>query len=405
MKKLFLALALVTGSGLFAVGRPYWPLEHGARWELQSGREQMAFEVTGRDGDIYEVRWDNPWVKATFGFRVSGDKIMLATLDMGQGVVRMPADTAYFDFTRNQGESWSNVLGTITTLRRGGKVSAPAGSYSDTITIRARDTKKTDTFWTFAAGVGPVQFGEGRGAFLLTNYRPGAAAESSAPPTAREDRRDRDRGRRPSPRDPVQPPYSTPSGTTLVGIDANPSSNEGYSDNAKSERARIARKAGASFLYYAPKWNELEPREGKYNFSELDHKVAVAKENGWPIALNIRVVDTNNRAMPGPYQRWAFDDPKTAERLRRLITEMSSRLQGTVRWIEIGNEVNEYFKSHRGELAGYRKLLDQVMPDVRQKFPGAKFSVNFTFFAAPTLDREYGDLLSLCDFVSITYYP
>lgn len=361
----------------------------------------MAYEVVGKTGETFEVKWENPWVRATFGFRVSGAKILLDSLDMGQGVMKMPPDTAYFDFSKNPGESWSNVLGTMTVLRKD-TVNAPAGKYESSITIRARDTKKTDTFWTFAPGVGPVQFGQGRDAFLLKNFRPGSSSgtapavssrrREAAPP---EENIRRGRG--------SSTPVAQKRGV-YIGIDANPTPAEGYADEAKLKRASIARQAGASFLYYAPKWDELEPKEGKFNFAELDHKVAVAKANNWPISLNLRVVDTNNRSMPASAQKRKFDDERNVKQFRNLLAEIAPRFDGRVRWLQIGNEVNEYFKNHRNELESYRRFLEQVLPDTKRLFPAAAFSVNFTFFAAPTL-KEYQDLLSLCDFVSFTYYP
>ncbi len=396
-----LSLFLLLAAAHSANAQEYWPLQTGSRWELQSGGATMAYEVIGRSGETFQVKWDNPWVKATFGFRVSGAKILLDSLDMGQGVMTMPPDTAYFDFSKNPGESWSNVLGTMTVLRKS-TVNAPAGKYENAVTIRARDTKKTDTFWTFAPGVGPVQFGQGRDAFLLKSFRPGGGGSGANAEVSRR--------REPAPPDNTRYgrggsiPVAQRKGGVYIGIDANPAPPEGYADDAKLKRAGIARQAGASFLYYAPKWNELEPKEGKFNFAELDHKATVSKTNNWPISLNLRVVDTNNRSMPSFAQKRKFDDERNVKQFRSLLAEIAPRFDGRVRWLQIGNEVNEYFKNHRGELEAYRRFLEQVLPDAKRLFPEAAFSVNFTFFAAPALN-EYQDLLSLCDFVSFTYYP
>jgi hypothetical protein len=401
---LVLPVLLLSVGALASAQQSYWPLAPGARWELKSNNQTMAYEVVRVDRDVYEVRWDNPWVKATFFFKVSGNQIYLDTLDMGQGGMNMPPGTTYFDFGLEQGRSWSNVLGTMTVLRRGQAVNTPSGRFDDTVSIRARDKKNTDTFWTFAAGTGPVQFGEGKWAFYLSSYRPGTTtAPENEANVNRGDRRDRRAGGRNQVPSRQQPAAAT--GKVLIGIDANPATNEGYGDDAKLKRARMARQSGATFLYYAPKWNELEPNTGKYNFKELDHKVRVAEENNWPIALNLRVVDTNNRAMPGNARGWGFDDRKTIDQLREILNRIGPRFNGRVKWIQIGNEVNEYFKSKKGEMTAYKRMLEQVMPDLKRVFPGAQFSINFTFFAAPMLHREYGELLSLCDFVSFTYYP
>src|SRR4030095_8154313 len=110
----FCAALFLTSSIPHALGqqeqdsRSYLPLSVGSRWELRarSTREPMVLEVTERDGDTYVVRWVNPWVRATFRFRLDGSRVVLAGLDMGQGNAPMPANTVYWDFAKRKGEQW-----------------------------------------------------------------------------------------------------------------------------------------------------------------------------------------------------------------------------------------------------------------------------------------------------------
>jgi len=359
----------------------HWPMQVGGRWEMTSAfnKKPMVFEVTGELNGVFRVRWENPWVQAEFGFKPAAGRVDLASLDMGQGIFAMPEGTVYFDFEKPEGGSWSNALGTITVVGKPRAVQTPSGKYENCIEIRARDTKGSDTFWTFAPGVGPVRFGQGRGAFLLANYR----VEQPAPAA----------------------PTVSAGSKRWIAIDANPPPNEGYSRASKENRAKMARQAGANFLYYAPKWNELEPSEGRYQTAELEERFAVAQQNGWPVALNIRTVDTNQRSMPGAYARWDFGDPKTADRLTALLRKVAELGGGQVRWLTIGNEANDYFKSRKGEIRGYEQLLRRVIPAARELFPGVEVSVNFTWYAMGDLSRDYKPLVSLCDFVSLTYYP
>jgi GH35 family endo-1,4-beta-xylanase len=243
-----------------------------------------------------------------------------------------------------------------------------------------------DTYWTFAPGVGPVQFGQGGGAFFLARHN-GTALAASAPTQA------------------PAPTAQTPSGRTWIAIDANPPPNEGYSRQAKEVRARMAREAGATFLYYAPKWSEMEPSPGTFQFGELDEKIAIAEQNDWPVALNIRTIDTHRRSMPAAYEGLAWTDARMADRLADLLRQVSAHTRGRVRWLTIGNEVNDYFKSRKGEVGGYAQLVRRVSPLARQLFPGAEISVNFTWFAMGDLGRDYKALVDASDFVSLTYYP
>ncbi len=379
MRALALWPALLAGADA-----SHWPMPPGARWELAlKDSAPMVFEVTRESGGFARVRWDNPWVKAEFGFRSRADAVELAELDMGQGVAPMPVGTVYFDFGRPIGTSWSNALGTISVAGRDLAVDAPAGRYRGCIEIRARDGKGVETFWTFAPGVGPVRFGRGAGAYLLSSYRQGGGAVGEP--------------RRPVV-GPTPPVVQAPGSKPWIGIDANPTPGEGYSTEAKRTRARMAREAGANLLYYAPKWKE-------FSSAEFDERIAAAAENGWPVALNLRIVDTHTRSMPAAVAELAFDDARMAAAVSDLIRDAAARAKGRVRWLTIGNEVNEYFKSRRGEVEAYARLLDRVAPVARKAFPNAKLSVNFSWFAMGSLGKEYAPLVSRCDFVSLTYYP
>jgi len=89
--------------------------------------------VTGRDGDAYVVRWDNPWIKAQFRFVERGEQVLLAGLDMGAGNAPMPAGTVYFDFGMREGGSWSNGVGRMTVVSRDRHVATPGAVSSQRV--------------------------------------------------------------------------------------------------------------------------------------------------------------------------------------------------------------------------------------------------------------------------------
>jgi hypothetical protein len=335
----------------------YWPMEAGRRWELRSPAtaKPMVFEVTRvRDG-LARVRWENPWVKAEFGFRRDGPRVLLSTLDMGSGVKTMPPATAYFDFSAAAGKSWSNALGTMTVLRRDG----------ETIEIRARDPKGADTFWTFGAGVGPVRFGSGKDAFVLSG---------------------RTEGRSPTGPAATGPAFTNPA----IGIDANPTPGEGYSREAREKRLRLAKDAGAGLLYWAPKWNEL---------SGLEERAGWARQFGMALALNLRIIDTHARTLPVP-----FSSPRAAELVTGALRELARRTGGEVKWLTLGNEVDAYFGPRRDEIPHYAELIRRVLPEIRRLFPKAGFAVNVTYGGLGLLPA-LEPILAQTTLASFTYYP
>ena len=377
-------------------GSDYLPLAVGNRWELTlPNTSPMVFEVTGRDGDAYVVRWDNPWIKATFRFRPTADRILMTGLDMGAGNAPMPDGSVYFDFGQREGGSWSNGLGRFTVIRRGERVTTSAGTYTDTIRIRATDQKGAETYWTFARGVGFVQFGEGGGAFRLASFRGGGSPRT-------DDRADT----RPVPSPRGGRPAAGGSGQgTLIGIDYNPTPPEGFEEPAKRRSFKRAVDAGITYFNATPTWFTFEPRTGEYDFEGLDFAVSLAEEYNLPIYLNFRVIDTGNKSVPGAYAKLPFDDDRMVKALTTALQAAGRRARGRVRWLAIGNEVDAYLKSRDREIEQYARLFERVKGPASDAFGGAQVTVNFTADAVKEYSRKFGPITRLGDYASFTYYP
>jgi hypothetical protein len=366
----------------------YLPLTDGARWELRSGiaPDAMVLEVIGRDGDAWLVNWVNPWIKSVFRFVKQGTDVHLTGLDMGQGVSPIPSDTIYWSFGRRKGDRWTSAVGTQRITDTEIRVSTPSGTYEHAIEIETRDQKGQSMYWTFAPGVGLVRFGQGRDAWLLTSYRAGGATTT---------RREPDRRAAP-------PPPSRAgrgAGALLVGIDANP-----WDGAKETEALQRALDAGMTLVHLVPTWNDIERSAGKYTWNAYDVRAKFASDHGLPVALNFRIVDTNNRSMPKSYAAWAWDDTKMVERVRAALRAMRERTKAQVRLVAIGNEVDGYFARHRNEVSAYANLLRQVRDTVRQEFPEALFTTNFAFAAVGQLDG-YRAITEQFDVFSFTYYP
>ena len=366
----------------------YLPLAIGNRWELVSGGQRMTVEVTDQQGSAFVVRWTNPFVNSTFHFEQRGDQVLLTALDMGGGPATF-SNTVYFDFALPQGRQWDNALGTLAISNKGRTLSTPAGTFDDVVEIRLTDKKGAQTFWTFAPNVGFVQFGQGKTAFQLQTF------------TARNERNS---GSRPAA---ITAPLPKAKSTSriLIGLDSNPTATEGYGDQAKLNRARMAVEAGVSLMYIHPKWTEVESPAGKLSFTEVDFQTRLAEQHNLPVYVNLRVIDTSQRAIPGPYASWKFSDPRMSDKLKAILRALAPRLKGRVQWVAIGNESDGYFNTHKNEIADYATLIRNVMGTVRELFPGAAFSVNFTHNAVGQLEQLYSPLVSQMGFYSFTYYP
>lgn len=391
----FLAFAALLSGVLSAQQASHLPLQEGRRWRLASGGTSMELTVTGKEGSSYLVNWQNPWVKVVYYFEPKGNQIILAGLDMGNGVARFGDRPVYFDFDAQQGKPWSNSLGTDVITKRGHTIKTPAGNFDNCIEIRLKDTKGSDTYWSFAPGVGFVQFGTGGRPFLLQEL---PEVKSVPPPTQSS--------RLPSRPRPAAMKKQAGAPLFYVGLDCNPVPPEGYSADSKEKRFAMGAQAGMTMAFLHPKWDEIEPKAGTFKWDEeVDFRAKLARDQNVPIMLNFRIIDGDHRTEPNGYSKWKFDDPKLAEKLRQLIRLTGPRVKGQVRWVAIGNEVDHYFERRKGEIEPFAKLLASVMDEVKTQFPDALFTVNLSSSAQGSLNSTYRPLTELSDFISYNYYP
>lgn len=191
----------------------------------------------------------------------------------------------------------------------------------------------------------------------------------------------------------------------FIGLAEGPPESEGFSRNSLEKWYGKAAAAGISLQQITPKWNEVERSDGTFDFHDFEFKAAMAKKFGLPVYLNLRIIDTLARSMPAPYAAWRFDDPRMTDKLTALLRALQARNPADTRWIAIGNEVDHYFAKHPDEVRSYRQLLLNIMPVVKNLFPGAVVTVNFTFAGISQLNNELKPIYDLAEIFSVTYYP
>ncbi len=193
-------------------------------------------------------------------------------------------------------------------------------------------------------------------------------------------------------------------GAIRVGLDANPFANESYNARAIQARFRQARDAGVNFLYISPKWNEIETSREKYKLNDVEYQIGEAVEENLPAILHIRVIDTNQRAMPADLMGQPFDAEETGARLDRLLDAILPRLQNRVKYFLVGNEIDAYFHQHSGEVQAYAMLVARASAHIRSRVPDAQISVSTTFGGIEDA-RLLRPILDQTAFFALTYYP
>src|ERR1700733_828087 len=154
-------------------------------------------------------------------------------------------------------------------------------------------------------------------------------------------------------------------GAIRVGLVANPFANEGYDSRSVQARFQQARDAGVNLIYISPKWNEIETAREKYKLNDIEYQIGEAVQENLPAILHIRVIDTNQRAMPADLMGQPFDAEATGARLDRLLDAVVPRLKGRVKYFLVGNEIDAYFKQHPNEVQAFAKLVARAAANIR----------------------------------------
>ncbi|MGH9936265.1 MAG: hypothetical protein ACREAM_08465 [Blastocatellia bacterium] len=385
-------------AGAQDAGADYLPLAEGKRWVLRSKTTEapVTFEVVGREAAAYRVNFDNPWVKSELLLVPRDRRVYLAEVNYGGQRREMRSETVYFDFTAPEGASWSNEIGTMKIVSRRKTVKTPGGAYQNCIQILETNPKGDQLFWTFAPNIGWVQFGESGWAFKLTS----TGSDLAGAPAPRREETPAPVLRAPAPARRSQEPL-------YVGLSTNPFANQPINAQSLTERYEQSLAAGVTFLYISPKWNELEPSAGRYNFNSdgFDEKIWRAERDNLPVVVNLRIVDTNQRSMPPDLAGRAFNDGDMQSRLRSLIDALVARSRGRIRWIMIGNEIDGYFGQRSHEVAAYSQLFRAGAERFRRLQPGIQVSATFTFDGLALAGSTLKPITDQCDFLAATYYP
>jgi hypothetical protein len=398
---LFLSFAAGTISShpQAAANSEYLPLAPGKHWVLRSPSTSKPIDLRVADHEhgAYQLEFNNPWVNSVMHLEPAGQQILLRALSMGGQTKPFPDPPVYFDFGLAEGKQWSNSIGAMTILSRHRTVQA-GHTYHDCIEIKEVDSKGSQLFWTFAPGVGFVQFGEGKGAFVLDEKSSDLTGSSTASIAASE------KGIAPPPPDNATHTPVAGRGAWMA-LAANPAANQPFDAKNVNERFEQSVLAGVSYVYLSPKWSELEPQKGKYHFQDLDFQIGQAQQHDLPIICNVRVVDTNQRSMPRDLEKLSFDDLQVRERLTSLLSALMPRFQGRARFMLVGNEIDAYFTAHKSEITGYRNLYLAAAAQITRLQPGTPVSTTSTFDGIDKVAGFLKPIFDATDFFSVTYYP
>ncbi len=201
-----------------------------------------------------------------------------------------------------------------------------------------------------------------------------------------------------------------PSGNFSISssFNANLSAGEPFS-NYEGEYKSI-RAIGARGAQTAAPWASLNPTGTTYDLSGIANPyfgLSQLSVYGYEsIFLNIPIITISKRSMPSDIALLNFDDPIVKARFRALIDNIQGQINGQVKYIALGNEVDTYFSTHPGEWSAYKVLVEDARSYLKSLKPNIVVGVTTTFDGATTkFVAQVKDLNANMDGVMMTYYP
>jgi len=394
-----------------AGAQDYLPLSVGTKWVLrnpQHPERPVTFEVTQRVGDGFRIRSTTPFGASEWTLENHGGKYYMTEYGNGNGqVMQIPSGTLYFDLGSPAGTRWSNKLGKLSVTSTAMAVTSSSGRFERCIQIK-HDFGGGASVFTFAPGIGFVQFGEGRDAFVLdegASDLPGRTRNSSASSRPYDSDRDRSNDRHEAEdRRPPSDIHLGGSGRPVIGLTANQLATD-PGPQSMVERFDQVRNIGAKYLVANGNWRELEPKEHRYALDSLNYLVSVARPAHMQISYTLRIIDTVDRNVPGDLKNTKWADRKLQDRLFGLLDAMAPALNGNVQWFMIGYESNEYFNRHPNEIGDFIELYRQAKSHLQQRVPGIKVSTTLMFSGLGDLDTRFSNLNRDLDVLALTYMP
>jgi len=145
----------------------------------------------------------------------------------------------------------------------------------------------------------------------------------------------------------------------------------------------LARCNGVQVSHYYVNWGQIEPAPGVYDWSVFDYIVEANQLEDLELSVVVEVIHTTTRGqLPADLVGLPFDDPRFVERLSAFLATFADRYSGRVKYLWVGNEVNNYFASHRDEIPAYAAAFDQARAAVHQKHPDLPMGIVFAYHDA-----------------------
>jgi hypothetical protein len=193
-------------------------------------------------------------------------------------------------------------------------------------------------------------------------------------------------------------PAPAPERRVPIGLNGLP-----QAGNADSEKT--PKDHGLNFLHEMARWEE--PAPGEYPWPKTGEpdpwgkRLADLKADGYTISVTMANVHMDQKHMPAYLGGAPFDDPRVLERWAAFLTVFLERYGDSIDFLNIGNEVNNYFGKFPAEWPAYVKFMAAGRAVAKKLKPKIRVG---TVLVEDGREKFWASIAPLCDHLAVTYY-
>ncbi|MGD2248174.1 MAG: hypothetical protein PVF58_07180 [Candidatus Methanofastidiosia archaeon] len=128
-------------------------------------------------------------------------------------------------------------------------------------------------------------------------------------------------------------------------------------------------KEGFSTIWILASWKDIEKEEGVYDWSVIDMRINAARDKTFNVGIRTLIITTGNdekgnfvSELTIPHdvnQNMSSTDFK--QRAVTFYRELVTRYKGKVKYIAIGNSVNDYFEQYLEQWEGFKTVYPEIV--------------------------------------------
>jgi hypothetical protein len=171
---------------------------------------------------------------------------------------------------------------------------------------------------------------------------------------------------------------------------------------AEAQRALVEiRATGVNVFALSLSWPVMEPQTGKYDLGEVVRSARLLRQSGASVHLDLPIVASRRRDVPGDLETLPFDDARFSARLGQLLAALEPALWDAST-LSLGYGADAYFADKKDELEAFQRLFRGALELLKKTAPQLRVGVTTTApseSAAPAIAAALQESASVSLFI------